>query len=115
MQRGVRDVIQKPDTLARLRSALEELCGGRGRWPPCSGRICDISACLDSHARNQGTITVRTVTRMNKLISESAHQEKEDQLIVAEQSQTTFDLIGEAMIVRQITANSYDLMTTNPT
>lgn len=34
MQRGVRDVIQKPYTLARLRSALEELCGGRGRWPP---------------------------------------------------------------------------------
>lgn len=34
MQRGVRDVIQKPYTLTRLRSALEELCGGRGRWPP---------------------------------------------------------------------------------
>ena len=34
MRRGVRDVIQKPYTLARLRSALEELCGGRGRWPP---------------------------------------------------------------------------------
>lgn len=34
MRRGVRDVIQKPYTLARLRSALEELCGGHGRWPP---------------------------------------------------------------------------------
>lgn len=34
MQRGVRDVIQKPYTLARLRSALGELCGEHGRWPP---------------------------------------------------------------------------------
>src|SRR3546814_14514280 len=56
MQRGVRDVIQKPYTLARLRSALEELCGGRGRWHPLSGRICDISACLESPARHQGKI-----------------------------------------------------------
>src|SRR3546814_20090624 len=33
MQRGVLDVIQKHYTMTRLRSDLEELSGGRGRWP----------------------------------------------------------------------------------
>lgn len=34
MQRGVRDVLQKPFSLARLTFALEELRGQRGRRPP---------------------------------------------------------------------------------
>src|SRR3546814_20105418 len=67
MQRGVRDVIQKPYTLARLRSALEELCGGRGRWTPCTGRIWDMTACLDSQASNQGQINDKNGTSRKHL------------------------------------------------
>src|SRR3546814_1870503 len=36
------------------------------------------------------------------------------QMTVAEQSQTSFDLIGGAMIVRQITDHFYDLMEADP-
>src|SRR3546814_11731031 len=35
-------------------------------------------------------------------------------MTVAEQSQTSFDLIGGAMIVRQITDHFYDLMEADP-